>query len=282
MRAHALWGTVAASGLVALFAGACAPADMAVPAPSGVPANRAGALAVTRAHVANAFPPDTVLALASFFDPPGPAPESVPAVGNCDFNTPTPSPTSTASTIPWRDAGASVTLTSGATQITLDRFVETDGSILYISNSGDPSAIGPTAAFDLDFPGGSGANALPAASIASAVVLPPGLAITSPDFSAGDVPLGGASVPIVWDGSSITEPVRITLFITGSAGTATLYCTAPDTGSFELTASQISAFPSGIGTLTVARHASTTSQLSTSTVLVGDGLWIEGGTVTIP
>ncbi|HVO31512.1 MAG TPA: hypothetical protein VMV18_12285, partial [bacterium] len=241
-RVHALLGVVGLTATIALLTGACSTGGNARPVPSGVPANRAGLLTVTRSHVVGAFPADTILAVAGFFDPPGPAPEATPGLGNCDFNTPTPSPTATTSTVPWRDAGATITLTTPSAQLPLDRYLQSDGSIVYVSDaSADPAAFDPDAVFDLDFPGGSGANALPPTTVPGAASLPPSLGLAAPDFTAGAVVLDGSPLPVTWQGGTSAEPVEITLFISGSSGTATLHCTAPDDGSFELTGSQISA-----------------------------------------
>lgn len=286
MRVGFRVGTVLTCASLVLAMSACGGGRGAASAPAGVPANRAGYVSITRTHIVGAYPEESVLADAAFFAPPGPLPSVTPVLGTCSFVTPTPTPSAAPTPTPavgWRDAGDSVTLVSGNAQLQLDRFAATDGSIVYVSDAtADATLVPPGATFDLTFPGGSGANAMPPSSVTGAATMPAALALYAPDFSGGGLELSRAPLQIGWDGGDPAATVFLTLTIAGTTGNATLLCATADDGFFELTANQIGAFPSGTGTLALLRTRDVTADLTSSTVIVGQGRWIEGGVVVLP
>ena len=278
-RRASLAAVLAASAAFALLGSACTGGYGATP--TDVP-NRGGAITLTHSAIAGGLPAQAALAVGAFFAPPGPAESDPwPASGVCQVVTPTPTPSAapTAAT-DFHDAGAIVTLASPSASLDLDRFASADGTILYVSGTIDPTTIAPTDVFALSFPGGSGAHALPPATLAGAITMPTALALSGPDFSSGNVTLPGAFF-ITW-ASFTAGDVQIRLAVAGSSGAVAVICTAPDTGSFQVAASLVSSLPSGTGQLSVTRRTTTTTELTPSTVLVGTGRWVEGGVVRIP
>ncbi len=281
MRGVGVSGFLAVCGLAGFLGGGCHGAGGPTPDPSAIPANRSGAIRLTRSSIAGGLPSESVLGVASFFLPPGPdATDSWPAHGACAVASTAPAVTATPAS--FLDAGALVTLTTGAASLELDRFESADGAILYVTGGAvDPASILAGDRFDLAFPGGTGSNALPPATIAGVVNIPPALVLAQPDFSLGAVMLERNGFNVTWTSAGDGD-VEIRLAISGSNGAATLLCATADGGGFHAGPELLAGLPSGSGTLSVTRRVSTQTALTSSTVLVGEGDWIEGGAVTLP
>ncbi len=281
MRGVGVAGLLAVCGLAGFAGSGCGGAGAPTPDPNATPANRSGAIRLTHSSIAGGLPSESVLGVASFFLPPGPdATDPWPAHGACAVATPAPVATGTPAS--FLDAGALVTLTTGAASLELDRFESADGAILYVTGGAvDPASILEGDLFDLAFPGGAGSNALPPATIAGVVNIPPALALAQPDFSQGAVTLERNGFNVTWSSAGDGD-VEIRLAISGSNGAATLVCATGDGGGFHAGPEILAGLPSGSGTLSVTRRVSTQTALGTSTVLVGEGDWIEGGAVTLP
>ena len=184
MRRVGLAAMLAASTALSVLGGACG-GGAAKPSPTDVP-NRGGAITLTHSMIASALPEESALAVAAFFSPPGPADgDAWPDSGQCAVLEATPTPSTSPSPTPtadFHDAGAIVTLLSPSASIDLDRFASGDGSITYVSGAVDPATLAAGDLFSLSFPGGSGANALPPATLAGALELPPAITLIAPDL----------------------------------------------------------------------------------------------------
>lgn len=220
--------------------------------------------------------------IGTFYAPPGPDEGGEPALGCVTF-TPTAAPSASPSPIAWRDAGETISLRSASASLTLDRFPTSEGAIVYLSAvDADPAAAIAESIYDLELAGSAAANGLPGGMIASAIEMPPALALYAPDFTAGSVPLPRTALQIGWDSVDPADVVHLTLAVAGTAGDVTLSCAIADEGVFEVSAAQMAALPAGAGTLSLTRFRETTSRLTPTSSLAGRGEWVESGPFTLP
>ncbi len=263
---------------VALLATACTGGSGAIDGPE----NRGGRVDLTRYDLAGTVPSSSLLGQASFFDPPGPAPEdeTVPEE-SCLFWV-DPAPVADDRPISWRDAGALVTLRRPEIALPFDRFEGEDGAILYLTRAdADPSVAGAGLSFDLEIPGASGANGLLPVTVADAVRMPAALSLYAPDFREAPATIPRAPLQVGWDAVDDRDRLDLQLTIAGEAVTL-LACRVFDDGMFEIPGDQIDALPAGSGVLTLTRRRSTERALDASTGVLGVGSVVEGGAIVLP
>ena len=248
---------------------------------------RGGRLHLMHSAVAGFEPGEALSGVASFFEPPGPAPTPAPpAAGTCAWATPAPAPTPSPTATPvvaWRDAGDSLVLRSTGSSIRLERFDGPEGEILYLTRADEPAdSFAAGASYDLEIAGSDAPNGVEGAVLPGVLAAPRAVGLYAPEFSNAPITLLRSALQLGWTPGAEGASVLVRMTLSGSAGTATLSCSTEDDGFFEVPAASIEQFPTGGGTVTVSRATLREAKLADGTWFAAEAAVTEGGAVVLP
>lgn len=249
---------------------------------------RGGAMIMTLSSVSGFDPETSLTGIGAFFEPPGPAAPPWPEDASCEWTAPLPEETATPEPTPtpavgWRDAGAAITVRSAANAVALDRFEGPNGEIFYLTAADvEPDAFPPGTTYDVEIAGSGDTNGIAAATLAGGLVAPAPLDLYAPELEPAPASLPRSALQIGWVPGVPSDFVKIQVVVSGSAGSATLACSASDSGFYEIAADSMEQFPSGGGTLTVSRRARRETKLADDTWFDAETVLVEGGAILLP